>query len=469
MNLVFYIYEDVLLRELDPMIWIGDTSANDVRANVTIDVYDYFHSPRSQISMRSLDSHLLDQAWQWFLPFADQSKRWGLRSKYSLETLSDWFIREVAEQTYFLMAHKIRALHFAEDPHRGRDFLACKLAEVLEIPVYIYETVNIGYRTFVKTAIDKTMDTGLLVPEAIRGSQKREIDLSVDIRHTGVIPEALTARAERLRLRQDSSASPHRIRNAFSKFLVRRRAWLRKQYIVPRFKSELGRLFSVLFFFSLARFRRIHHIIWWRRVVESVNVEAEDIVFYAHYWPERTTNPRGSPFFSSQIVCLEILIQTGRKVYFQEHPVSLSSKNQHQNRTAQGPSYRRALKELKIPIIRPAARGNHIVATMSGTAGLESALKGLKVICFARPWYRFLPNVHVFTSWVGLQSFLNAVPTWTPSSLRKEMREHLERHSLDARPDSKYLPNSAEGVADLGKWIRFQADARLGNGRLRES
>lgn len=465
MNLVFYINEGVLLRELDPLIWIGDTSAVDPGAEIAIDVYDFFHSARSQVSILSLDSTVLAKAWEWFLPFSVQSKRWGLRSKYSLEALSDWYIREVAEQTHFLKSHKISALHFAEDPHRGRDYLACKLAQVLGIPVYIYETVNIGYRTFIKKAIDASMEDGLLVPEVVREPQERGIDLRVDIRHTGVVPETLSPRVEGLKRRNQSSTNAAFVRDRISGFFARAREWLRKQYIVPRLESEVGRLVLVLSFFTIAWIRRLRHIVWWRRAVEHVNVSSEDIVFYAHYWPERTTNPRGFPFFSAQVVCLELLIQTGRRVYFQEHPVSLRTNNWHKNRTAQGAAYRKALRDLNTPVIRQAVRGEHIVATMSGTVGLESALEGLKVICFARPWYSFLPNVHVFSTWGNLQAFLEATPTWTQSRLQKEMDEHLRAYSLDARPDAKYLPNSAEGISDLAKWLWIEAEASNGNHR----
>lgn len=237
--------------------------------------------------------------------------------------------------------------------------------------------------------------------------------------------------------------------------MTRLLGWLRRQFIVPRMRSVAGRLSVVIIFFALAKLKRLAHILWWKRVAIDRVVTPEDIVFYAHYWPERTTNPRGAPFFSSQLVCLEVLNQTGRRVFFQEHPVSLSPKNRHRNRTAQSRAYRRRLRELMVPVIRPGVRGEHVVATMSGTVGLESALRGFKVVCFAKPWYSFLPNVHVFSNVADLEAFLRAAPAWTASSLTVMMRDHLERHSIDARPSSKYIANSPESLFQFARWLRI--------------
>tara|TARA_B110000971_G_C19855025_1_gene428950 strand:+ start:155 stop:424 length:270 start_codon:yes stop_codon:yes gene_type:complete len=43
---------------------------------------------------------------------------------------------------------------------------------------------------------------------------------------------------------------------------------------------------------------------------------------------------------------------------------------------------------------------------LSGTVGLECALLGYKVIYFGKPWYYFLPNVHVYYNLKNLNSFL---------------------------------------------------------------
>lgn len=154
---------------------------------------------------------------------------------------------------------------------------------------------------------------------------------------------------------------------------------------------------------------------------------------------------------------------TGRQVYFQEHPDSISLENRHRNRTAQGAAYRRRVRDIGVPVIRPTTRDDHIVATLIGTVGLESALEGLKVVCFGRPWYGFLSNVHVFKTFAELQDFLEAPPTWTPSGIEKELRTHLWRYLLEARPVPTRRTSSQSDLDRLARFVGRLIEANLKN------
>lgn len=231
------------LKELTPFIWVGGTPST-VEADLILDVHDFFRAPLPKESIQFLDADLLETAWQWFLPFSGQIMRWGIRSKHSIETLSERFVHEVAGQTYFLKKYGIKSVHCHSDPHRGRDYLVCKLAGALNIPVYTYSTINVGHPTFIQTELGQRLDKAVLVPEHLRTRHEGEINLEITLP-----PGSATSKStEHTEVRSDSdfaSASKQfELVFAPTNFFGRLRIWLRRQYVTPRSKFLGVRFFQ---------------------------------------------------------------------------------------------------------------------------------------------------------------------------------------------------------------------------------
>ena len=140
--------------------------------------------------------------------------------------------------------------------------------------------------------------------------------------------------------------------------------------------------------------------------VNNIEIKNNDIIFYSHYFPERTSIPLSDPFGYNILDCISFLKETGNRVIYKEHPVSLALMNTHRNICYHNFDYMSKLINARVPLVKDVRKNRHIVATLNGTVGLELAMQGFKVICFGNPWYGFLPNVYIYKDIISMKDFI---------------------------------------------------------------
>lgn len=434
MDLVFYMNDESVCSSLAPFFWVGDIKSLPLNASEGVDLYSFMFSAVPQNAILHLSSGLLSASYAWFPQFYDQRIRWSLDRRVNMDRALQEFPAEVASQAYFLRQNRISRVIFDANPHRARDFLCLKVAQHFGLQTAILETINLGYRSYFRPDCAGNLLDATPQPSKLTSSGLDSTLASVRTDHLPAPADAIgkvmgiTPAKVLARLMDLSGEIP-------------------RDYVAAKSRWLPHRLFLLGWFFTRAWFQRLTHILWWSLNSKKLRVESEDIVFYGHYFPEQTLNPRAFPFFSNQLTPVAILGGLKRRVFYKEHPYALQLGNPYRNRTGTDGAHRKLLKKSGAKLLRGSPPGRHIVATLNGTVGIEKALEGFRVICFGSAWYDFLPNVHRFESSEGLVNFLE---TDLPSTkeIRKQLSEAVSYYSVDARLRPEYLthlnPNSSE-------------------------
>ncbi len=151
------------------------------------------------------------------------------------------------------------------------------------------------------------------------------------------------------------------------------------------------------------------------------DTESPFVYFLLGYQPENTNCPEGARF-GNQLLAVSLLarcLPPGWRIVVKEHPAQLA--NQGRGASGYGNLGREAsLYESlsRIPDVEMASiESDHFhlvdsssaVATLTGTAGWEAAVRGKPVLCFGEAWYQSAPNVQRIRTTQDCERCLEAV------------------------------------------------------------
>lgn len=171
-----------------------------------------------------------------------------------------------------------------------------------------------------------------------------------------------------------------------------------------------------------------------------------------HYQPEETSCPTGGAY-ADQILMIQLLDQYLSKektIIIKEHKSQFYP--QLQGASGRTPLFYRRISEVSERVKFISENHNpfelidnaEMVATISGTIGWESAIRGTPVLTFGRAWYEGMPRVFKTKTKEELVSSLNKVKEQKNKDLHKEIMQFhaaLEKQFVKAKHYKSYLKN----------------------------
>ena len=144
---------------------------------------------------------------------------------------------------------------------------------------------------------------------------------------------------------------------------------------------------------------------WLRLYYEQRTAEpdpAESYVYFPlHHQPERSSVPMGLRY-SDQLLAIRTIadaLPPGWLVYVKEHPRQFTDNHMRSLLARNRQFYDRLQRIQRVRLISARVPADELVArskctaTVAGSAGWEAVAKGVPVIAFGAPWYRFCPGV----------------------------------------------------------------------------
>jgi hypothetical protein len=326
-----------------------------------------------------LDLDVVNSSVNIYAEYIEQLTRWNISDTSFSEPrhLYDDFLNSLNYWYNFLKFFDIQKIYFVDEPHRAYDLLIYKLAKYLKIRTFIFSELNTGYRWFIKQNID---DTLLEVEGDFPFADKTaSVDLKFNHFHTefGKI-DYLSKLYSMLKIFRKIDSYIYSQKKAFIK--------------IPTYRYWMWKIKSII----KTAIYKYHY----RKCIKPVSINDEDIIFFLHYEPERTSNPL-SGNARNQLFCIKMLRQSfpKKKIYIKEHPSQLNLKSKHGNRQFRDKNFLNDIVSISDGFIDKVPNDtNFIVATLNGTAGVEYSIKGHNVLCFGKAWYSFLKNVHYIKS-----------------------------------------------------------------------
>jgi len=356
-----------------------------------------------------------------YAEYIEQLTRWNISDNNFSDPIYFYedFINSINYWYNFLKFFDIDTIYIYEDPHRAYDLLIYALAKQLNIKVFIFSELNTGYRTFIKQNITDTL-----------------LDVKGEF--------LLANKAVTNELKYNHFISQFEAKNFFQiLFSIIKKVPKILNYHDTYIYSK-SKLFIKISTFSYMLWkinRYIKTLIYkyhYKKYSKSILVSDQDIVFFLHYQPERTSNPLAGSA-RDQLYCIKMLKKTfpEKKIYVKEHPSHLNLKNPHQNRQFRDKKFLYKVFSISDGLVDKITNNSKfIVATLNGTAGLEYSLKGHNVICFGNPWYKFLQNVyHVKSS----EDLINITfKDHSPHEIEKKLNHMLYHKSAKGSVSNKH-------------------------------
>ena len=405
--------------------------------------FDPFDAMRKVISIENnyiLDFATINSIIYIYPQYVEQLTRWNYSDKCFTDPryLFDDFINSLNYWYNFLSHFDVNKIYIYEDPHRSYDLLVYALAKQLKIKIYIFSELNTGYRTYIKEDI---------------------YDNLLEVK--GKFPFANRATSNELKYNHfQSQFIPKKKLEKFS-HIIKKIPWFFKYHDSYIYLNRKAFIKINPFRYFLWKFKRYIRTIIYRyhysKLVKSQSISDDDIVFFLHYEPERTSNPLAGDA-RNQLYCIKMLRKTfpQKKIFIKEHPSQLNLKNSHQNRQIRD---KRSLDEFLSTsdgiIDKISNKSKFIVATLHGTVGLEYSLKGHNVICFGYAWYDFLQNVHNVKSSEDLMSI--KFNHNNPYEIKKELEHILYIKSAKGSVSNKLekMDKVTEVVSDDSELLNY--------------
>jgi hypothetical protein len=430
---ILYLYinnKEIIEHDKDKnKIFIGNKMHEFCRSTDQFYLYNSIFNFQELVDFNNRASRsIVDKMHKVFFPYVDQFHRWSFTRTVNIDIMYHQFNQEIHRWHYFLHKNRINKIYFYEDPHHAFDLVLYHVAILLDIEIHIFSTINIGYRSYIKNRIEDDLSCA----KTVSITENIVSTLKVSIQHTGVILQ-----------KPVKYVFFNIVKKKFNNVIEKVEFYKKNTTILPLYRSFVLIYIQQRVFFIRAYIGRVLYIYKFNKsALRSVTVGESDIIFYKHYFPERTTNPLSYPYLSQE-ECIDILLQLNNKLIIKEHPVSLNTKNSHRDRCAQKVSHINKYLKSNIPLITNNTLEEHLVATMNGTIGLEMAIKGFKVICFGNPWYGFLPNVHIYQDYNSLVEFIDAPVENNKNSIERELLDMINLKTADFRVDNKYDKNQS--------------------------
>ncbi|MBI2610914.1 hypothetical protein HYW60_03190 [Candidatus Kaiserbacteria bacterium] len=174
--------------------------------------------------------------------------------------------------------------------------------------------------------------------------------------------------------------------------------WMHRARIVFRAPHLIfSRAFGLL-----ARSMRANLRNEYEAIVQKVGLSQPYVYFPLNFQPERTTSPQGG-IFHDQILAAELLaaaLPEGWQLYVKEHPSQWWLRGKTRFSSARYSGYYARLAQIRGVRVVPIHTDTFtltdrakLVATVTGTAGLEALVRGKHALVLGFPWYRDCPGV----------------------------------------------------------------------------
>jgi hypothetical protein len=356
---------------------------NSKYANINFDLYTAAREEEDIGNISVLKFEAIKNIQNVYAEYIEQLTRWNISNNCFPDPrhLFETFLKSLNYWYSFLKFYNIKKIFINEDPHRAFDLIIYVLAKYLNIEIYIFSKIILGPRTFIKKKITDNL-----------------MDVKFNFKYTD---------------EEKKSSLNYDYLNAFKV----NRNFLNK---IPYFISILLKLFKKTDTYiykqnrSYVKIRYYEYYLWlFKRLIETIKyktyykkinkswkISNQDIVFYLHYQPERTSNPLAG-VARSQLQCIKMLRESfpSKKIFVKEHPHQFTFKNPYKNRQLRNKDYMNDILNVADGLIDQVPDDiDFVAATLQGTVGLEQSLKGRNVICFGNPWYGFLDNIYLVSN-----------------------------------------------------------------------
>lgn len=205
----------------------------------------------------------------------------------------------------------------------------------------------------------------------------------------------------------------------------------------------------------------------YNKFVKPANLEKPFVYFPLGFQPERTTSPQGGVYHDQILVAktLAAALPKGWELYVKEHPSQWWLRTKTRYSSARYPGYYERIASIPKTRVIPIETDSHMlinharaVATVTGTAGWEAALRGKRSLVFGYPWYLPCPLITRVRSVKDCRAALqtaNETQDINQETLR--FLKSLEEASLPA-----YIGDIREFLGDLaGKEPYIQRDENM--------
>lgn len=204
------------------------------------------------------------------------------------------------------------------------------------------------------------------------------------------------------------------------------------------------------------------------RVVQNVEWNVPFVYFPLHYQPELSTLPLGGVYHQQILVAETIAaaLPDGWELYVKEHPAQWWTRMRERYSSVRYPGYYERLARIPGVRIIPFDTNTfelidraRAVATVTGTAGWESLLRGKCPLVFGVSWYRDCPGVFKVDSVDACADALKKIEGGAvapPSGLLaflKAYEENSHRSSDKSFKQEKPLLTPEENVRVLAEYI----------------
>ena len=424
----------------------GDQYSVGIGSQYTDINFDLHTALRGEINIEGnhvLDFNSVDSVKYIYAEYIEQLTRWNISNVNFPDPLNlyDDFLNSLNYWYSFLKYFDINKVFIYEDPHRGFDLLIYTLAKYLKIKIYIFSELNTGYRTYIKENIFDSLSD---VKGSFQASNK-------------------------------NNTTSLKYNHYYKQFSFRKKGlngWAR----------EFNRIFSLFTYYdsniykSKQAYKKVTYFtyyLWlinscistfkyrfyYKRAVKSQIILDEDIVFYLHYQPERTSNPLAGSA-RNQLQCIKILRQAfpEKNIYIKEHPSQLNLLNPHKNRQIRNIAFIDQIESISNGFIDKIPRNTKFIgATLHGTIGLELALEGHTVLCLGNPWYAFLKNVHIVRDSSDLSKIV--IQQFDAYEIQQEMNNvlHLKsaKGSISNKLEGYSESNTPDGDIELLDYVEW--------------
>jgi hypothetical protein len=197
----------------------------------------------------------------------------------------------------------------------------------------------------------------------------------------------------------------------------------------------------------------------YKKAEQEVDFKRKYIYFPLHYQPECNTSPVGE-HFADQILTVKILssaLPQGWIIYVKENTAQWNYRNAQANSFRYSGYYWELANIKSVSLVSPdvssfdLAAQSQAVATISGTAGWESLVRGKPVLFFGHPWYQHCEGAlsvgnsndcrraieKIINGYKpDTQKILNYLIALDKSTIRASHVEYLERASGVPREES---------------------------------
>lgn len=337
------------------------------------------------------------------------------RQLYSFGSLSPHeiysrFIRMIFFFEAMLDKNSIDVILSREIPHFPSEFVLYVVAKNKGIPIYMCDFVQHLSRTILiddifDRNIYSTVEEKLEIDDSVEAHAK-EIYMKLNNEHKIVRSLAKVPKFESYKEKWSITS--------WFKYLARDIYFICKknpleeslQSISDTSFGELHnvtRLKTAIYFASL-RYKSFQL----ERYYISKQVEIEpsknySAVFFAHYQPERTTNPDGGLYLDTitAVRKLKAILPKNSTIYFKEHPHTFSPtyRSFFRGGLARSKSFYNELEKMGIKFLSPYMFNDDIydnvnlISSITGTVIFESIIKGKKSLMFGNNWIKSFPSV----------------------------------------------------------------------------